>query len=432
MSRCTGWRLSFTACLHVATAILAGLPAYGAEPQSRDYTGQELRVRVDEAWQASWERFYDERTHLFYDHVCRSDPAERLALLPSPEEIRRQFPNQNGWGTGMEDCAISAGVMMSMICDRFEVTQDASLREPAGKVFAGMVLLGTLSPSKGFVIRGVCPADQRSHYIETSRDQYTWYAYGFWRYYHSPLSSSRERAKMRKIIDAICARMERNVVPKNDYHIGKEDGAFNGLVDKMWKVQPHEAARLPMLYAIGADLTGKRRWRELARQFGPEAAAQSRGNSTKIVYALLQEQISLEALYQLEDAKELKQQWLELMQLVSSRAAAALEKCRGYAPPEDAKIDLNWRTWKVQISMKYKVPTPPQVVVKEDRTVRQPAEAALTMLLCPGMTLSTEQIALLKQTIAQVDYRKAVMYGLYYTQATYWRAARLGLLRPPG
>jgi hypothetical protein len=43
--------------------------------------------------------------------------------------------------------------------------------------------------------------------------------------------------------------------------------------------------------------------------------------------------------------------------------------------------------------------------------------------------LRADQIALLKQTIAQVDYPNALMYGLCYTQAAYWRAVRLGVLR---
>jgi hypothetical protein len=422
------WLVSLKACLHVATAILAGLPACGAVPEPRHYTDEELCAKAEEAWRASWERFYDERTQLFYDHVCSYDPQKRLASLPTPDEIHRQLPNQNGWGTGMEDCAISAGVMMSMICDRFEATRDMSLRGPAEKVFAGMALLGTLSPSEGFVIRGVCPVDQRSHYCESSRDQYTWYAYGLWRYYRSPLSSPGAQATMRKIIGAICARLERNVVPKNDYHIGREDGTFDGRVDKMWNVQAHEAARLPMIYAIGADLTGERRWRNLARQFSPEAATQSRGDSTKIAYALLQEQVSLAALYQLEESAELKRQWLEAMRLVSARASVFLAECRGYSPQDAENVDLDWRAWQVRTSLGYRVPVPPDIVVKEDRTVRQPAEAALTLLLCPEAALTPGQVALLKQTVAQVDYTKAVMYGLYYTQAVYWRAVRLGAL----
>jgi len=417
--------------LVVAATILAGFPAHGAAPEPHPLSDEHLYAKAEEAWRASWERFYDDRTHLFYDRVCSYDPKKRLASLPTPEEISRQYPNRNGWGTGMEDCAISGGVMLSMICDRFEATRDKTLRQPAGKVFAGMVLLGTLSPSEGFVIRGVCPADKRSHYCESSRDQYTWYAYGLWRYYRSPLSGDAEKATMRKIIAAICARLEHNVVAKNDYHIGREDGTFDGLVDKMWNVLAHEAARLPMIYAIGADLTGDNRWRSLARRFSPEAAAQSKGDSTKIAYALLQEQVSLEPLYQLEESAELKRQWLEAMRLVSSRASVFLGKCSGYSPQDAEKVNLDWRSWPGRNSLGYLVPIAPDIVVKEDRTVRQPAEAALTLLLCPGTTFPPDQLALLKQTVAQVDYTKAVMYGLYYTQAVYWRAVRLGLLKLP-
>ena len=55
---------------------------------------EQLYSKAEEAWQASWERFYDERTHLFYDHVCSYEPKNRLATLPTPEEIGRQFPTR--------------------------------------------------------------------------------------------------------------------------------------------------------------------------------------------------------------------------------------------------------------------------------------------------------------------------------------------------
>lgn len=414
------------------TTLLVAIATSAAAAESSAVSDQQLYAKAEEAWQASWQRFYDERTHLFYDYVCSFDPQKRLAGLPKPEETARQYPNRNGWGTGMEDCAISGGVMLSMICDRFAATGDDKLRPFAAKAFAGLVLLGTLSPSEGFVIRGVCPFDGRSHYCESSRDQYTWYAYGLWRYYRSPLSTPAEKATMRKIITAICARLERNVVAANDYHIGREDGTFDGVVDKMWENAAHEVARLPMIYAIGADLTGESRWRELARRFAPEAAAKSKGASTKIPYALLQQQVSLEALYQLEESPELKQQWLEAMRLVAGRSLVFLPNCREYRPQNIEQIDLDWRTWPLHGSMSYQVPTRPDFSVKDNRTTREPAEAALVQLLCPQPALTPEQLALVKQMIAQVDYPKSVWYGLYYTQAVYWRAVRLGLLKLPG
>lgn len=412
-------------------ACLVGLFAVVAAAEQTPVTDEQLLAKVEEAWQASRERFCDQRTHLFYDFVCSYEPNRCLAGLPTSEEIGRQFPNRNGWGTGMEDCAISGGVLLSMLCDRFEVTRDTGLHEAVQKVFAGMVLLGTLGKSEGFVIRGVCPTDGRSHYSESSRDQYTWYAYGLWRYHRSGLSQPEEKAAIRKILTAICARLERNVVAANGYHIGRDDGSFDGIVDTMWNNAAHEIARLPMIYAIGADVTGQRHWRELADRFSPEAAEKSQGDSTKIPYAMLQQQVSLEALYHLETSPERKRQWLQAMTLVAGRSQGFLSRCREYQPPAAEPVNLDWRTWPLHGSMGYRVPTRPEVCNKDDRAVRQPAEVALTLLLCPERSLTSEQLALVRQMIAQVDYAKSVWYGLYYTQAVYWRAARLGVLNVP-
>ncbi len=129
----------------------------------------------------------------------------------------------------------------------------------------------------------------------------------------------------------------------------------------------------------------------------------------------------------------MKRQWLEAMQVTAGRAGAFLANCRGYQVQDIGKANLDWRTWPTQNASGSRVPIAPDILTKEDRSVRQPAEAALAQLLCPGATFTSDQLALVKQTIAQVDYTKAVMYGLYYTQAVYWRAVRLGLLKlPPG
>lgn len=392
---------------------------------------QQLRAKAEDAWRAAWERFYDDRTHLFYDYVCSYDPAKRLAGLPTPAEAAQQNPNPNGWGTGMEDCAISGGLMLAMVCDRFAATGDAALRPSAQKVFAGLKALVESSATEGFVCRGLCPADKKSHYPESSRDQYTWYVYGLWRYYHSPLSLPEEQAKIRKLVTAICARMERNIVAEHNFSIGKDTGAFDGIVDKMWENMAHEVARLPMIYAIGADVTGDKHWKELARRYSAAAAAKSKESSTKVPYALLQQQASLEALYQLEDDPALKKQWLDAMVLVADRAKMHLGKCLKYQAPTNSQVHFDWREWALKKSGPYSVPTRPEAFLAEDRTIREPAEAALVQLLLPEPTLTAEQLALVKRMIAQVDYSKVVYYGHFYTQAVYWRAVRMGVLKLP-
>ena len=321
--------------------------------------------------------------------------------------------------------------MLAMVCDRFTATGDAALRPYAQKVFAGLKTLVESSATEGFVCRGLCPADGKAHYPESSRDQYTWYVYGLWRYYHSPLAQAEEKAAVRKLVTAVCARMERNIIPERNYSIGKDTGAFDGIVDKMWENMAHEVARLPMIYAIGADVTGDQHWKELARRYSPEAAAKSKEASTKIPYALLQQQTSLEVLYQLEDAPVLKKQWLEAMVLVADRAKGFFGKCLKYQAPTADQVHFDWRDWPLKKSGPYSVPTRPEAFLSEDRTIREPAEAALVQLLMPQPTLTAEQLALMKQAIAQVDYAKVVYYGHYYTQAVYWRAVRCGLLKLP-
>ena len=390
-----------------------------------------LRAKAEDAWRAAWDRFYDDRTHLFYDYICSYDPAKRLVGLPTPAEAAQQNPNPTGWGTGMEDCAISGGLMLAMVCDRFAATDEAALRPYAQKVFAGLQALVENSATGGFVSRGLCPGDGKAHYPESSRDQYTWYVYGLWRYYHSPLAQPKEQAAIRKLVAAVCARMERNIVPEHNFSIGKDTGAFDGIVDKMWENMAHEVARLPMIYAIGADLTGDPHWKELARHYSPEAAAKSKEASTKVPYALLQQQTSLEVLHQLEEDPALKKQWLEAMLLVADRAKVFFGKCLNYQAPSAAQVHFDWREWPLKKSGPYSVPTRPDTFLAEDRTIREPAEAALVQLLCPEPKLTSEQLALVKRMIAQVDYAKVVYYGHYYTQALYWRAVRCGSLKLP-
>jgi hypothetical protein len=67
---------------------------------------QQLFHKVEEAWEVSWKLFFDDNTNLFYDFISSYDSTSCLSVLPTPQEIARQIPNRNGWGTGMEDCAI--------------------------------------------------------------------------------------------------------------------------------------------------------------------------------------------------------------------------------------------------------------------------------------------------------------------------------------
>lgn len=399
-----------------------------------NYDPQSLYDKAQAAWNRSWEWYFHPATGLFYDYLHSSDHVARFCYLPTPEEIARQCPNPNGWGAGMEDSSINAGVWIGMICDRFAVTGESFLREAAVAVYEGMVRCATVSPSPGLVTRSVSPVDGVSHFAESSRDQYTWHAYGLWRFSHSELANEAQRATIRAILTTVSERLERNVVPgATHYSICREDGV-PGLADKMWLVDPHEVARLPMLYAITADLTGEAHWQQLHDRYAAQAAAESLQvpPEMKTVYALLQEQVSLEALYELAgEGTALRTAWLRALEFVAQKVDAFTGQAAQYEPLSVANLDMDWRHWPFQVQCGYEVPSWPEALRAEDRAIREPGEAMLAQLMCPTWQADETWRNQLRQTVCQIDYSASVGYGIFYPLAAYWRAVRRGVVTLP-
>jgi hypothetical protein len=63
--------------------------------------------------------------------------------------------------------------MLSLIVDRYAVTNDETLRDRAASVFQGIQRCATVHGVPGFLARGICPEDGKSIYPNSSRDQYT-------------------------------------------------------------------------------------------------------------------------------------------------------------------------------------------------------------------------------------------------------------------
>lgn len=120
-----------------------------------EYSPEYILEKVNQAWDISWERFYQPKTNQFYDYLTSYEKGKELAHLPTAEEVSRLYPNDGGFGTGMEDCMISAGVMLSMIVDQYDVTGNKHLRKSAKDVFSGIKLSATVHNVHGFLARGV-------------------------------------------------------------------------------------------------------------------------------------------------------------------------------------------------------------------------------------------------------------------------------------
>ena len=330
-----------------AAAPTGGPTAAPCPAAKEDSPAKSLAAGVDRAWRATWSRFYLPKTNLFYDYLSSYEPGRELAHLPTAAEVARQYPNECGYGTGMEDCMISAGVMLSLIVDRYAVTSDETLRERANAVFRGIHLCATVHGAPGFLARGVCVEDGKSIYANSSRDQYTHAVHGLWLYLHSPLCDPATKRTIGEVLSAIADRMTRNVTPENDYDSLRADGTRDTRgISRMWNVKGHEAARLPMIYAAAWDATGKQEYFDLYRKYLAPAVQQSFVvEEWQPTYALLQMQASLELLKSLEREPALKKQMSEIMAMISQRCAARALCADGSA----SKLDLtmtcsDWRS----------------------------------------------------------------------------------------
>ena len=374
---------------------------------------------MNQAWNVSWERFYNSKTQLFYDYLVSYKCGLELSQLPTANEVSRQYPNSYGYGTGMEDCMISAGVMLCMIVDQYSVTKNKQLRKYAYSVFQGIHRCATVHGVPGFLARGVCVEDQKSIYIGSSRDQYTHAVHGLWYYFHSPLCSPETKIEIGRILSAFADRAKQNVTPENDFDFLRADGSRdpNG-ISRMWNVKGHEAARLPMIYAAAWNTTGKLEYYELYRKYIIPAVEQSFDIEDRTTtYSLLQMQCSFELLQSLEQDPELKRQISKIMTMVSKRAYVRAIKANNDASKLDlTMVGSDWRNGEgIKTGSEYR---------KVWYCVRESGEAALTQLMLVSEPFPKDQKLLLIEAIKRLDYKRVSTSGIFYLQGAYWKARR--------
>ncbi len=392
---------------------------------------------MDGAWDFVWDRLFDGRTCMFYNHLVGEEPDAATRYLPEPELIRLQIPNPGGYGTGMEDCMLNAGLMMDTVIARYETTGDEEMREYAAKIYRGMELDASVSPQKGFLPRGVSPADCRSHFIDTSRDQYTNWWYAAYRLYFSPLSDETQKESIRRHLTAMAEKMEADVIPENGWSFLREDGGI-GVVGKMWgDVGPHEYLRLPMLYLLTWKTTGEPHWRDMYLRLRDEALTGTLGfvPLSGATYVGLQLMYSVRLVHDLDDDPEVRQTCLSFMQkMAGPYEAMSRQKAEQLMTPEGAEwLKIPYICWK-QAKARYAgcyggrgyyVPEPSDF--REHQSyypLRAVGEGIAVAATCPGWQTADRSFEKLCQTADFVDY------GLHRTCApialveAYWLVRR--------
>lgn len=360
--------------------------------------------------------FLSDKTNLLYDY--RTDLTQPAWHgLPDPEQISRQVPNPCGYGTGMEDSVLNGGSLLDGLVGKFAVTQDASIKPIADRIFQGLVRCGQIPGNPGFIARSISPADGRSCYIDSSRDQYTHWVYAAIRFYRSPLCEEPQKLLIRQILAEIAEKCQRDVTVEHDFRLLRADGR-PGLVSKMWgDIHPHECLRLPMIYLAAFYATGDARWNQLYHQYRDEALNRTFSFylQRQRCYVLLQMQYSLRLIYELDPDPTIRPRMLSFMEELArfgeSRAMAnRAELCM---PARAKDLCYPFHPWDqvTPIDMGefegFRYLNPAQSERKENTAfypLREIGEAASVAALCPERRISESLIAAIQDMINAMDY----------------------------
>lgn len=403
-----------------------------------------LDSQIEDAWNIIWTNFYSEETHLFYDFLESIEPGKTLDHLPTKDEVEMLYPHPCGYGTGMEDCAISGGIILNALIDRylteFEMGSDApvlnEIKLQAENVFIGLELLTTVSGSPGFVARGVSPKALGCCYINSSRDQVTHLVLSVWNYWRSPLISKAMRARAASVLFAIADRMTQNVTPDNDYDFLCADGTRCRIgISRMKNVEDHEAARLTAVYAVAWDVAKRSNninkeeeywnlWRDLANTTIIQSASIVDNEALlnrMPSYAYLQMQESLDVLLKLEPDKELKELLAKTLCFiggrVSIRRTSALNRLKSCdltatAPRWREVGGLNGEYRKIWYCP------------------RECGEIALTIAYnSANESLDSDTLNFLEESLMTPDFNKITSCGVFHLLGAYEKARRLGGFR---
>ncbi len=410
------------------------------EPEKSAETNVE--TQVERAWNAVWTKFYSPETKLFYDFIESYEPGKTLDHLPTLEEVKSLYPHACGYGTGMEDCAISGGVLLCALIDRyanieFEGGADvaarlAEIKRRARDVAEGLELLATVSGSPGFVARGVSPKAPGVCYINSSRDQVTHLTLALWEYYRSPLIEDAFKPRVADVLFAVADRMTRNVTPENNFDFLCSDGSPCRVgIQRMANVEDHEAARLTAIYATAWDVAKRegneakeREYWALWRKWAPETIAQSAHimeNESLLnrmpSYAYLQMQESLNVLWRLEQDDEFKATLAKTSRFIAERVAKRQQGALTKLKTRDlTEVAPSWRA-AGGLNGSYRVTW---------YAPRECGEIALTIAADPaGGSFDAESARVLKEATSTPDFDRISSCGVFHLLGAYEKTKRL-------
>ena len=277
-----------------------------------------VKKLADEAFEYTQKKLFSQKTKMLFDYVVSGNEAH----FPTAAEINAYFPNPGGNSTGMEDGMINGATVLDACLIRYELDNDSRAAEFAKQIIHGMIHCAQTAETEGFIPRGVALEDCKTHYPDSSLDQYTMFLFAVHRYWNSAICTAVERNVIADICVSIARRAEKNIVPETGYNILNDRGE-KSLVGTFWGpgLGNHEYCRLPMLYLLAYEVTHDLHWFNLYQGIREEAFQKLLPMGRYYaMYALQQMQSALLICYEVDPDEGWKERYLGVMNTVADYA----------------------------------------------------------------------------------------------------------------
>ncbi len=383
-----------------------------------------VEQHVQNAWKFVFSKMFSSTTKIFYDYRSSEGADGATRHLPTKEEVERGYPNPCGWYAGMEDSDINGGDMLRAITLRYTLTGDSAMKEYADAVYQGLMANATVSEQRGFLARGRLLSDGKTHFINSSRDQYTHWIDGMLCFYRSSLSDEEQKREIAKVLVAFAEKAENDITEENHFCLLTEDGR-PALVSEMKgpRTASHESLRLAMIYMAAYAVTKDKHWYRLYEQEREWGLALAETVDPEKVHAhpefspcfLLQMQLSIRLLYDCEKDAQYRERYEVLMDKVAEisefyavnigneldkmqmpRTVPAWREC----PKEFCSVLPNDLGFAVEMPDVYTAAMGRRGVWK----FRDVQEALITQGLCPQRKIKREQKAIFLRFVDRFSF----------------------------
>lgn len=400
---------------------------------------------------ALWNKFLCPENNLIYDTAFHD-----AGSLPTPEEVAASIPSCAGWGTGMEDCCLTAGYVLDGMVTAHRVTGNREWSDKARMVFQGLASLGSVSKTRGYIARGFAPG-RRDIYPNSSADQYTSFVYGMWRYAKSPVASRDERETATRILVDVA-----RLVESFGHDIPREDMRPSIYGDTS-TIEPGRACRILEFYKAAYDLSGDPHWQDaymnkvdekrrvrLTCHYGPDVWPLDRN-----VHAIVQSQAAFHLLWEVEKDPEIREAYRKALRAEALSVIGRIALWREIvARPLEKEIPPLWRRFRSSFMAAHPaydpskqddvrqwhqychdhaqdIPIPEPVMAQAAPALpwlRHQTESLATVMLCDDMDLKRQAAGEGWPMLTTVDWPLVAQAGVWEgLDLSYWRGVEAGV-----